>query len=87
MGKSRIRGLGRQLNRLRRGSGERRARLDIIVFFLNRRVLACPPFNLSETCKVPSFEIAITVLKLPQRRIRVPCVEYVALYIDVSKYS
>lgn len=45
---------------------------------------AGPSLDLAQTYKVATLEVAIAVLELPERRIRISCVKYIAFYPEVS---
>jgi hypothetical protein len=45
---------------------------------------AGPSLDLAQTYKVTALEVAIAVLELPESRIGISCVEYIAFYPNVS---
>lgn len=51
---------------------------------MNQGMSRCSPFDFSESNKITSFEVAITMLKLPQWRFGRSGMKYVADYVIVS---
>jgi hypothetical protein len=56
-------------------------RLCVIAFTMHEGVSASPSLDLAQTYKVTALEVAIAVLELPERRIRISCVKYIAFFV------
>lgn len=59
-------------------------RLCVITLTMHEGMSAGPSLDLAQTYKVATLEVAIAVLELPERRIRISCVKYIAFYPEVS---
>jgi hypothetical protein len=59
-------------------------RLCVITLTMHKGMSAGPSLDLAQTYKVTALEVAIAVFELPESRIRISCVKYIAFYPKVS---
>jgi hypothetical protein len=56
-------------------------RFCVITLTMHEGMSAGPSLDLAQTYKVTALEVAIAVLELPESRIGISCVEYIAFFV------